>query len=155
MLDVLIQLAVFQTVPEAGLARLAERSIRRTFPAEAQLIKQGEPARCMYIILRGKVRVEREHPLLTEPVVIAEIPAGEPVGEMGVLDPGPRSATVIASEETEVLEISAEALQELVLENPDVSRALLRVLSRRLRSTDELAAALQARPRTTRRRRRS
>src|SRR6185295_5610293 len=113
MLDLLSQVALFQGLSASGMSRLAELATFRTFPPESHLMEQGKPSDCMYVILRGAVRVEREHPQLTEPVVIAVLEAGEPVGEMGVLDVEPRSATVTAAEETSVAVITAAALSEI------------------------------------------
>jgi CRP-like cAMP-binding protein len=74
-------------------------------------------------------------------LLLAQLGPGEIVGEMGVLDGAPRSATVIAIEDTEAVELGAPTVTETILQHPDVSLELLRMLSRRLRSTDELAAA--------------
>jgi len=65
---------------------------------------------------------------------------------MGLLDGGPRSATVTAIEDTETLELHATVMAVVVMQYPLVAAALLRTLSRRLRSADELADALARRP---------
>jgi CRP/FNR family cyclic AMP-dependent transcriptional regulator len=76
------------------------------------------------------------------PVVLDELGAGDLVGEMGVLDGEARSATVVAIETTVALELSAATLAATVLRHPEATTELLRLLSRRLRSTDELAVQL-------------
>jgi CRP-like cAMP-binding protein len=138
-----------------GIARLTERGHPRSFPMGSLLMQQGEPADTMYVILSGRVRVERTHPDLIEPVVLADLGPGEVVGEMGLLDGQPRSATVTAVEDTETLEMDAADLSYTVLRYPEASMALLQTISRRLRSIDELAAQLasQSGPRRRRRRR--
>ena len=145
---------VFRQIPLDGLARLAERGHPRIFVMGSVLMRQGDPAETMYVILSGKVRVERSHPALIEPVVLADLGQGEVVGEMGLLDGEPRSATVTALEDTETLEMDAADLSYTVLRYPEVSMALLRTISRRLRSIDELAAQLAGASGTRRRRRR-
>jgi CRP-like cAMP-binding protein len=65
---------------------------------------------------------------------------------MGLLDGGPRSATVTATEDTETLELHSTVMAVVVMQYPQVAAALLRTLSRRLRSADELADALARRP---------
>jgi CRP-like cAMP-binding protein len=135
--DVLERVELFKPIPREGLERLAERGVLRRFPASAVLMRQGETSRTMHVILAGRVRVERW--LADERVVkLAELGPGDVVGEMGLLDGAPRSATVTAIEDTETLEIHATVLAVVLIENPSVSSALLRVLSRRLRSADEL-----------------
>ena len=139
MLDVLAQVPLFQALSQGEVSRLAEQGRHRHFPAGSHLMRQGDHAASLYILLEGQVRVERSHPELTQPVRLALLGPGEIVGEIGLLDEGPRTATVTAMKETEALELTAPVLAQVILEHPDVGTALLRVLSQRLRSTDELA----------------
>ena len=139
MAEDLTGVSIFHGIPLDGLTRLTERGQRRLFPAGSQIMRQGEPGESLYVIMGGVVRVEREHPAITQSLVLAELGAGEVVGEMALLDGDPRSATVTALENTETLEISAADLAETILRYPEVSTALLRLLSRRLRNTNELA----------------
>lgn len=143
------QVQGFSELPLDGLARLADEGVCRTFAVGAHLMRQGDVSDCMYLILEGRVSVERSHPDLREALVLAELGPGDVVGEMGVLDSGPRSATVIAIEHTETLELSAEALSATVAQHPEVSSALLRILTQRLRSTNELVEAMSHRTRRT------
>jgi CRP/FNR family transcriptional regulator, cyclic AMP receptor protein len=145
MLDALSQADMFEGIPLDGLARLAKSGIRRTFPSGHVLMHQGDVSDCMYVILRGRVNVERSHPQLSEPVILAELGPAEVVGEMGLLDHEPRSATVRALEDIDVVELDDLALAQTILQYPEVSTALLRLLSRRLRSVDELSAELKIR----------
>ncbi len=138
MLDMLIQVAPLRVLPVAGLARLAEQGRPRVFPPGSQLMRQGEASESLHILLQGSVRVERAHPQLLRPAILAELGPGEVVGEMGVLDRAPRSATVTALTPVETLEVDAPTLAQVVLDHPEVALALVRMLSRRLRNTDEL-----------------
>jgi CRP-like cAMP-binding protein len=135
----------FDSIPLPGLQHLALRGHQRAFLAGSQLMHQGDPSDCMYLIVIGQVRVERAHPDLIEPLVLAELGPGDVVGEMGLLDAGPRSATVVAVEDTETLEISPDALREVIDRFPEVSGVLLQLLTRRLRSTNELIDAVTRR----------
>jgi CRP-like cAMP-binding protein len=147
MLEVLSQVPIFRDLPPDALARLIEQSRVRTFDAGEHLMRQGEASECMHVVLRGRVQVERSHHNLQEPIVLAELGAGDVVGEMGILDGEPRSATVRALEETTTLEIGQDTLAQLVLKFSSVSSSLLRLLSRRLRTTDELVEELLRRGR--------
>ena len=138
MLDVLSQVSLFAPLPPTGLTRLAQQGKTRRFPASSHLMHQGDVGDSMYIIVEGRVRVERSHPALLEPVLLAELGPGEVVGEVGLLDGEPRTATVTAITDTETLELDATILEQTVLDYPEVGAALLRLLSRRLRSTDQL-----------------
>jgi CRP/FNR family cyclic AMP-dependent transcriptional regulator len=145
VLDVLSQSEIFRGVPIDGLAKLAHTGIIRRFPAGALLMRQGDISDTMYVILSGRVKVERSDHQVGSPLALAELGPGDVVGEMGLLDREPRSATVTALEATEVMELDDLALAQLVMHYPDVSGGLLRVLSRRLRSTDEVATELWTR----------
>ena len=138
MLDLLAQVAILQPLPAAGLSRLAEQGRPRFFPPGSQLMRQGEASESLHIIRKGSVRVERAHPQILRPVVLAELGPGDVVGEMGVLDREPRSATVTALTAVETLELDAPTLAQVLVDHPEAAAALLRILSRRLRNTDEL-----------------
>jgi CRP/FNR family cyclic AMP-dependent transcriptional regulator len=139
---VLSQVDVFRGLPKEALAGLAKMASARSFPAGSTLMRQGDVSESMFVILDGEVKVQRTDPLLADPLELAELGPGEIVGELAVLDGEPRSATVTARVPTNTLELTAPALAITVLQHPEVSRALLMVLSRRLRSTDELAVQL-------------
>ncbi len=145
MLDMLIQVAPLRVLPVAGLARLAEQGHRRSFGPGTQLMRQGDISDCLHIIIAGRVRVTRSHPQIRRPVVLAELGPDGVVGEMGVLDHEPRSATVTALNTVETLELDAMTLARVVLDHPEVGVALLRLLSRRLRNTGELMERLARR----------
>ena len=105
-------------------------------------MRQGEDADVMHVILSGRVRVERSAAAGSAPVVLADLGANDVVGEMGVLDGGPRTATVTALEETHTLELHRTLLTVVLVQYPDIAADLLRTLSLRLRSTNELVDAL-------------
>ena len=140
--SVLSQVDVFQYLPQDALASLAKLAQRRTFRAGSVIVRQGDSSESVFVIVQGHVKVERMMRDFPQPVVLAELGRGEIVGEMGLLDGQPRSATVTAIDWTEALELSASTLATTALHHPETSRELLRMLSRRLRSTDELAVQL-------------
>jgi CRP-like cAMP-binding protein len=123
-----------------GFARLAGLGERVAFARGSELMHQGDEADCLYVILSGGVSVVREHPHLSTPIVLAQLGPGEIVGEMGLLDGEPRSATVTALEDTVTVAIPGDVLNGFIAEHPDVYGSLSRVLSKRLRATNDLAA---------------
>ena len=137
MATILSRVELFRPLPEEAQEALAARGARRRFAQGAVLMRQGDPSLSLYVILSGRVCVERTTESGTS-LTLAELGPDELVGEMGVLDGEPRTATVTALADTETLELQASALAIALLESPAVSSGLLRLLSRRLRSTDEL-----------------
>jgi CRP/FNR family cyclic AMP-dependent transcriptional regulator len=141
-LAVLTQVPLLSDVPLDGLQRLSLLCRQRTFKAGDALMRQGEVSQYMYILTEGHVRVERNGDRGLA-LVLAELGPGDVVGEMGLLDREPRSATVLALEDTVVVELGAAALALTLLQFPEVTLALLRIVSQRLRSTDELAQEMR------------
>lgn len=132
---------LFRSVTPEARRTLSERGRPETFEPGDVLMRQGAEADAMYVILEGRVRVERT---LTDdpPAVLAELGPNEVVGEVGVLDGGARTATVTAIERTETLRLHRTPLAVVLIQFPDVATELLRTLSSRLRSTDEILDAL-------------
>ena len=91
----------------------------------------------LFVIVRGRVRVERGG----QPV--AELDGGETFGEMAILDGAPRSASVIALQETELLWIGSDAFYEILHEQVEIAEGVIRMLSARLRDAN---TALGRRP---------
>ena len=140
---------IFAGVPAAAMVAMGIRGTPKMFSAGTTLMEQGDPGSAMYVILDGRVRVERQRSDLGEPLVLAELGPGQVVGEIAVLDGEPRSATVTAVEETQTMELTADVLTDVMLQFPEVARALLRTLSGRLRSTDEFVEQALRRGRLT------
>jgi CRP/FNR family transcriptional regulator, cyclic AMP receptor protein len=127
-----------QSIPQVPLAVLASHGVTRSFAPGEDLMRQGDVSDVLHIVLSGRVRVVREHEELVGPLVLAELSAGSLVGEMGVLDGEPRSATVTAIEPTETREVPATTVMAVMKDQPQLADALLRLVSRRLRHTDSM-----------------
>ncbi|MEW6305689.1 MAG: cyclic nucleotide-binding domain-containing protein [Verrucomicrobiota bacterium] len=91
------------------------------------IIKQGEHAHSMFIVETGSLRVTvgKEKNQIDLP----EVGAGEWVGEISLLDPGPASATVRVASDATVLEFSHQALKDFLRTNPMGACALLEALA--------------------------
>jgi CRP-like cAMP-binding protein len=131
---------LFRGLPSGGLAALTLVGEPRHFAVGERLMCQGEESDCLYLLMSGTVRVERAHPPFREPIHVADLCAGTTVGEMGVLDGAPRSATVIATTPTMALRLGAATLAQTMASHPEVGTALLHILSQRTRSIDQLLA---------------
>ena len=94
-------------------------------------IHKGDIENCMYLIVQGKVRVHDDQK------EIARLGEGEIIGEMSLLDPAPRSATITALEDTQLFKIEKEAFDVVMADNPEIVQGVIRVLCRRLRTRIE------------------
>jgi signal transduction histidine kinase len=89
----------------------------------------------MYVVVAGRVAVLKKQGDGRSALLAYRGP-GDILGEMGALCQAPRSATVVATEDSELLRLDQKALAELIATVPDISQTMLRVLSERLRAAD-------------------
>jgi CRP-like cAMP-binding protein len=99
------------------------------------VIREGEIGREMYFVESGRVRIERGQG--ADRVILDELEAGELFGEMSLLSGAPRAATVTAVTDVNLWLMPQEDFDELVTVYPNLALSLSRLLSERLRSTDE------------------
>ena len=126
----LSQMEAFTSVPLSTLESVAEATTVRAFGAGDVLIRQGDRGTGVFGIVSGEVRVMRAEPGPPKrDVFLGVLGPGELVGEMAVLEGNPRSATVIAREDTVALEVTGEALAKLVLQHPEVARSIMGIIS--------------------------
>lgn len=125
---------IFKNVPEAVLASLAQVVEVVELPTSNQFISEGELAGEMYIIVEGAVRVQKNGK------EIAEMKAGDVVGELAIFDHEPRSADVVTSEPTVLLQLDRDILREVMADRPEISNGIIQTLSQRIREQGQLLA---------------
>ena len=117
----------------------------RRLEAGAVLFEQDDPSDAAYFIVGGRVVVSIRTPDGDEEIV-RELGRGEVVGELGLLDGAPRSATVRAVRDTTLASFSTQTFEELVSKHPSlmlhVARGILTRLKRAPRRLIDRAAAL-------------
>lgn len=127
----------FAVLSEARRHQLAANGAPMRLDPGADLFRVGDEAEAMYVILAGEVEVAVPGQDGRD-VFLARIGAGSLVGEMGVLDGGPRSADVRASSRAELWRISRRAVMDVLREEPSSGLALLAMMTQRLRMADAL-----------------
>jgi len=101
------------------------------------IFKEGSVARNMFLIISGQVRVSRKH-AQHDSVVILFLKQGDVFGEMGIVDGGPRSASVIAEKDCKVLSLHQVSLLRCDEATAGkIYRNLATILSTKLRITAE------------------
>lgn len=139
--QVLRTVPLLGTVPEADLRALATFARERTFPKGGVILSQGTPGDALYLIRAGQVKVT----VIAEDgreVILSVLASGSFFGEMALLDDEPRSAHVIAMSATTLFQLRREDFRARLRTSPDLSIALLRELSRRLRRADDTITSL-------------
>lgn len=131
---------LFSSLAPEDLASLARASTEREFAPDKVLCVEGEPGDEVFVLLSGEVKVLRRDG--AEQRMVGSEKAGGFLGEMAVLDPAPRAATVLAGTEgTRVLCLGGSTFREVLGANPSVAQGVIRALAARIRGS-------QARPRT-------
>jgi CRP/FNR family transcriptional regulator, cyclic AMP receptor protein len=104
--------------------------------AEGQILfREGDPADSVFRLLSGTVDILRE--LDSDPILLGTVGAGQFIGEMGVVENRPRSATARAASEVEVEILTPTEFLDQIAHSPQAARELLQRLSQRLREADD------------------
>jgi CRP-like cAMP-binding protein len=136
--ELLSATALLRAAAPDTLATLAAASRLRTLRRDEVLFIEGEPARAVYAVVSGTLRVFSTSVTGNEPTLTL-LTAGALVGELGVLDDVTRSASVAALRPAEVVEIPASAFRAAYASDGAIARRLVALLAERLR---ELSSGL-------------
>ena len=115
------------SVEETGM--LAQAAVRHIFAPGEMVIRAGDPGSSMFVVHNGKVRVQVNDN--GRPRTVATLNEGDFFGEMALFTGEPRTANVVALEETEVLEIGHAAMKRVFDTNPDLVESLSFIIAER------------------------
>ena len=129
---------ILSKIEPAKLKLLAFTSERVNYGEGQEVCHQGDPGDAMYVILGGVADVLIDSP--TGQIQVSEMNKNDFFGEIAILCDVPRTATVIAREELDTLQIMKDRFWWLITEFPEISIEIMRVLAHRIASgTEELA----------------
>lgn len=118
---------IFAETPDHILASVARIIEEVELVRGENFIKEGESGDCLYLVIEGEVRVHsNERTILT-------LGPGKTVGELALLDPEPRSASVTAVNDAFLFRIDREPFDEVLADRPEIALGIIRTLTRRLR----------------------
>ena len=138
---VLPVIPLFSDLKKDEFLRLMQKIQTRQFHPGEFPCRQGERGDCLFVISRGKVSIFREE-AGKEKIFLNTLQEGDFFGEFAFFSQSPRTATVEALEEAEILEISKGDLDEVVREFPGVSRVLWNFYRERVADTLVATSAL-------------
>jgi CRP-like cAMP-binding protein len=139
--DFLASVPMFSGLQRDELLKFAELTRERTYPKGSVILFQGDPGDSLYVLRQGRAKVV----LIGEDgreVILGVLEPGAHFGELALIDDQPRSAHVIAMEDSQLLILRREDFRRRVEANPSVAWALLTELSRRLRRADQKIGGL-------------
>ena len=112
------QVAIFEQLSDAELKKIAKAGSRVHLPANWSLIWEKTPADKAYIVLDGELSVRKNGK------EIAQLGAGDIVGETAIVNHKLRNASVVSTTEVDVLHFTREAVEQLCRDIPTFSKAL-------------------------------
>jgi CRP-like cAMP-binding protein len=104
-------------------------------PAGQPLFRAGEDGHLMFVLSKGTADV------VVNGQVVESLQHGSIVGEMGIVSPGPRSATVVATSDCEFVAVDEKRFQFLVQQTPFFATQVMRVMAERLRAVNQLVGS--------------
>ena len=123
-------------LPHGELEAIAGKLKVETHKAGAEIIKQGATGSSAYLIVSGKCDVRRKSPRGSRRLNV--LTAGDFFGELAIVVPGPRSASVVAQEDVTVFVLTAYEFQSALRASKAMAMHLVKVLAERLQqATDE------------------
>ena len=125
---------LFGGLDDALLERLVQMGEIVDLPPGSVLIREGDEADAMFVVLDGEVEITKRADASEIPV--ARVGPGSLQGEIGALEGGRRLASVRAVTQVEALRIPVSAVRELLSAGPDVSLAIIRTAVTRLRALE-------------------
>jgi CRP/FNR family transcriptional regulator, cyclic AMP receptor protein len=125
---------LFCDLDEEALQLLAHRCQRRKFPAKTALFHEGDPGLTLYVIVSGRVNIERTTGA-GETVHIAKMAAGDHFGEFSLVDEKPRSATAVTETACEIVVLHRPEFVRCVEKHPSIAFNIIKTLVAHLRES--------------------
>jgi CRP-like cAMP-binding protein len=126
---------LFTGLSQEKIEELAAGALVLHLKAGEVLYRAGQAGTSVCVIQDGEVEVQMDGPRGTT-LILALANPGSNVGELSVLDEGPRSATVVATKDTQVLSLPRTDILKLLHSDPDYMAAMLKVLAGMIRNTN-------------------
>ncbi len=139
--ELLRTVPIFSELTDSDITSLAGLSSRRRFSKDTVVFFENEEGDFFFMILEGRIKVTilgddgRE-------VILSMLGPGDFFGEMALLDNEPRSATAIAVEESELLQLHRTDFQTVLTDNRSIQAALIKILTARLRRANHQISTL-------------
>jgi CRP/FNR family cyclic AMP-dependent transcriptional regulator len=139
--NLLAEIQLFNGLTPAQLDWVSQRAHRRVFSAGTNVLTIEQPGEAVYIILHGTVKIHVEQGDGRD-VILAILGAGDLLGEMSLIDSMGRSASALTLENSLMLWMDKQTFNHMLDEFPPMARNLVRILSARVRLSDQLIQAL-------------
>jgi CRP-like cAMP-binding protein len=133
--DFLKYVPIFSELNDATIEQISKIGIRKTFKKDSVVLFEHETGSALFVIVEGKVKISRVSDDGRE-VILTILNDSDFFGEMAILDGLSRSANVTAMEDSELYIIQRNDFIGLLQTHPEISIALLKELTQRMRGAD-------------------
>jgi CRP/FNR family cyclic AMP-dependent transcriptional regulator len=133
--DLIRKIDFFEPLDGRIINKIAQACIPREYSTGDHVVRQGDPGLGLYFITGGRVKVEIDRDGVK--TLVAELQAGDFVGELSIIDQKPRSANVVCLTDTNCLLLTRDTFLKLLKKYPEVAVSMAKALAARLRNTDE------------------
>jgi CRP/FNR family cyclic AMP-dependent transcriptional regulator len=132
---------LFSRLGEASLDAILRLTRRKRFRKDEVIFHEKEVGDTLFVILHGRVKVAIFGDDGKE-VTLSVLAEGDSFGEMSLLDSEPRSATVMAEEDCELLSLQRDDFMRGLEQDPGMSASLIQILATRLRKANHQISTL-------------
>ncbi len=139
--DTLRSIPLFSHLRDGDIERIGKGARDRHYTKNSVIVFENDPGEGLYVVLSGQVKVAKIGEDGRE-VILSTRGEGDFFGEMSLIDDEPRSAHVIAMEDSDLLVLRREDFQKRLHETPRIAIGLLGALCKRLRLADKKIGGL-------------
>lgn len=135
------QVPLFSQLSLADFQRVIDVAREKSYPKNSVILFEDDPGDALFVVASGQVKVV----LIGEDgreVILSVLGQGQFFGEMSLIDDEPRSAHVIAMEDSHLVVLRRQDFEAILMQAPVIAVALLKELTRRLRRADEKVGSL-------------
>ena len=128
--------AIFRGMDGSSLAAMTSRLPAVRYPAGHVIFADGDTADCLYIVDSGKVKICCGSQDGRQQLFTVAGPS-DVFGDLSIFDPAPRSSTATAMTDVQAAQMDHDAVRRWLIERPEMTERLLRMLAHRLRRNDD------------------
>jgi putative nucleotidyltransferase with HDIG domain len=134
-IEMLRRSSLLAAAPDEMLKQMSAHAVEKHYHTGEYIFWEGAPSDCLYVVIRGQVDIVKTSESVEVP--LAHFLAGQPIGEMGLLEELPRSASARAAmDDTVLLELDKEHVIEPLQSQPQVLREAVKLYGERLRTNN-------------------
>ncbi|HCR70607.1 MAG TPA: hypothetical protein DIW23_04110 [Anaerolineae bacterium] len=138
--NILSDIKLFEGLTPTQLDWVAQHAHRRVFSSGKNVMLIEQPGEAVYVILHGTVKVYTEQG--GRDAILSILGSGDVIGEMSLIDSVGRSASVVTLEDSLMLWMDKVSFYHMLDNFPPIARNLVKILSARVRLSDQMIQAL-------------